>query len=221
MEPLSAGHRDRREHTAAQLALLRAGEQSVRDAFGGILRRMTPGERSVAALPLTRLIFDEERHDAGRAIHAGILPHTNANDARTWRFFRDLESREPSVHLARVATLDASVCQVLASVLRPPTGQYHGESLFELLGAIRPRARARRFRTQVAATHSAAHTPISIATTVNVTMYRAADAVRPAIADRQRSETGQGQASSRTDRIVSYSSSFRIDDPTSRRGIRN
>lgn len=125
------------QHTATLIAMLRAGEQSAFAAFGGILLRLSPGEHGLAAPHLAQLIADEERHERALAVHADRLPGVAANDAMTRRFFRSLESREPRIHLARIAALDGCVCQVLASVLAQNSQRPAANSLFDLLSTIR------------------------------------------------------------------------------------
>ena len=122
---------------AALLALLRAGEQSAGAAFDRIAHRLSPGQMVLAAPDLAQLVADERRHDAVLAAHAEVLPVTAVGDAATRRFFRRLESRETCVHLARVATLDACVCQVLSRVLAAPVQEFLNPSLIEALWGIR------------------------------------------------------------------------------------
>jgi hypothetical protein len=124
-------------HVATLLALLRAGEQSAAGAFDRIARRLSAGELQLAAPRLTALIADEQRHDLALAAHCDLLPHVIVGDAMTRRFFRGLESREPSVHLARIAALDSCVCQVLTRVLARGRPRQWGESLMDLLSRIR------------------------------------------------------------------------------------
>lgn len=124
-------------HIASLLALLRSGEQSAASAFGRIAHRLSPGELQLAAPKLTALIADEQRHDEALAAHCDFLPRVAGGDARTRRFFRGLESREATVHLARVGALDACVCQVLTRVLRHSPPEELGEDLVTLLTAIR------------------------------------------------------------------------------------
>ncbi len=133
-------------HVATLLALLRAGEQSAASAFSRIARRLSAGELQLAAPRLTALIADEQRHDLALAAHCDMLPHVIVGDAMTRRFFRKLESREPAVHLARVAALDSCVCQVLTRVLARTTPRQWGESLMDLLSGIR-RDEARHVHT--------------------------------------------------------------------------
>jgi len=124
-------------HVATLLALLRAGEQSAGMAFSRIVGRLSPGELSVAAPQLLNLIKDEERHDAALAGHCATLPGVVFTHPTTRRFFRGLESREPTLHLARIAALDACVCQVLSCVLERADSRELGSSLRHLLTRIR------------------------------------------------------------------------------------
>ena len=124
-------------HLATLLALLRSGEQSAGMAFGRIRQGLSPGLLVVALPTLSHLIDDERRHDESLARHCDGLPYVRVGDAHTRRFFYSLESREPSIHLARVASLDACVCQVLTRVL-VALGEPSGEpSTVTLLSTIR------------------------------------------------------------------------------------
>lgn len=124
-------------HVATLLAFLRAGEQSAASAFNRIARRFSVGELQLASPQLAALISDEQRHDRALATHCATLPHVVVGDATSRRFFRALESRAPTVHLARIAALDACVCHVLTRVLASATPQQLGESLAGLLSRIR------------------------------------------------------------------------------------
>jgi len=124
-------------HVATLLALLRAGEQSAAAAFNRIARRLSAGELSLSLPSLTALIKDEERHDGALATFSSALPPIALGDPATRRFFRRLESREPTVHLARVAALDACVCQVLTRVLACSDERVLDTRLTALLSSIR------------------------------------------------------------------------------------
>jgi hypothetical protein len=124
-------------HVATLLALLRAGEQSAAAAFSRIARRLSAGEISVSLRPLSALIEDEERHDNALATFGSLLPPIALGDPATRRFFRRLESREPTVHLARVAALDACVCQILTRVLAYADQRVLEPRLTALLSGIR------------------------------------------------------------------------------------
>ena len=124
-------------HTATLLALLRAGEQSAACAFGRIVARLSAAEEAMALPDLTTLIRDEKRHDDALAAYCSTLPEIAIGDARTRRFFRGLESREPIVHLARVAALDGCVCRVLTHVLQRAAEEHFEASLVDLLTNIR------------------------------------------------------------------------------------
>lgn len=137
MARTSSAQFDEQRPTATLVALLRAGEQSAAAAFARIARRLTAGEFTLAAAPLALLIADEQRHEEVLAAHAAVLPQVATEDARTRRFFRRMESREPHLHLARVAALDACVCQVLSRVLRPSARQLLNAALGMRLAEIR------------------------------------------------------------------------------------
>jgi len=124
-------------HVATLLALLRAGEQSAAAAFNRIARRLSPGELSLSLSPLSTLIKDEERHDSALATFSSVLPPIALGDSATRGFFRRLESREPTVHLARVAALDACVCQVITRVLACADDRVLDSRLMVLLSNIR------------------------------------------------------------------------------------
>jgi len=124
-------------HVATLLALLRAGEQSAALAFNRIAHRLSAGELALAAPQLIGLIDDEERHDAALVVHCATLPSVIITNSATRRFFRGLESREATVHLARIAALDACVCQVLSRLLARADPQPLGEPLRSLLARIR------------------------------------------------------------------------------------
>ena len=113
---------------ATLLALLRSGEQSAGLAFGRIRQGLSPGLLALASPVLNDLIADERRHDQMLEQLCAHLPYVRVCDAQTRRFFHGLESREPRIHLARVASLDACVCQVLTRALALP-GIPQGEPL--------------------------------------------------------------------------------------------
>lgn len=137
MERSSSGYVRDCHPTATLLALLRAGEQSAAAAFERIARRLSAGERSLAAAQLAHLIDDERLHDEALAAQAAALPQVAVGDAATRRFFRRLESREPHIHLARVAALDGCVCQVLGRILRSSARQHLDAALGRVLAGIR------------------------------------------------------------------------------------
>lgn len=121
---------------ASCLAMMRAGEQSAAEAFAGIVARLTRGEHARAAGVLAPLIADEQRHDALLAFQAAALPVVRVDyDAR--RFFRGLHTREPGVHLARIAALDACACRVLSRMLAPVVRAHLHRDLVSTLISIR------------------------------------------------------------------------------------
>ena len=122
--------------TASFLALMRAGEQSAAQAFARIMTRLSPGEYAYAAGPVTALIEDETRHDVLLSDCAAGLPFVSTDyDAR--HFFRRLETREPGVHLARIAALDACSCQILSRMLAPAPRSLLSPGLADTLASIR------------------------------------------------------------------------------------
>jgi len=145
--PIAGDHRARAEAAAQLLGLLRAGELSAEAAFGRITRRLPPAaaERMGGTLQLIRA--DEARH--GRMLteaadHSGLVPAPPAAAAR--RFFAILESRDPSVHVGRIAALDACVCQILSRVLAADRGSMLPPPVFATLESIR-RDEGRHVRT--------------------------------------------------------------------------
>lgn len=104
------------EAIARLLGLLRTGEQSAEVAF----RRMSasPAVEGTVRTTLLSIAADEARHDrllatGSAATGVAAIPPERA----VRRFFARLQSRELGTHLARVAGLDACVCQVLACVV--------------------------------------------------------------------------------------------------------
>jgi len=103
---------------ACLVELLRAGEQSAEQAFGRIAGRLSATQFAYALPSLRAIAADEVRHDrllarAARATGAewfGLPPGVR-------RFFMRLESRDPRIHLSRIASLDGAVCQLLSALL--------------------------------------------------------------------------------------------------------
>jgi hypothetical protein len=115
---------------------MRAGEQSAAQAFARIMTRLSPGEYAHAAGAVTALIEDEMRHDIQLSESAAGLPFVST-DFGARHFFRRLETREPGVHLARIAALDACSCQVLSRMLAPATRSLLPPRLVNTLASIR------------------------------------------------------------------------------------
>lgn len=102
---------------ATLLGFLLCGEESATHAFGGSLLR-TSADAERAALVA---IADDE------AVHACLIDQwlTNLPDASSdldlvasRRFFMRLQSRDRTLHFARIAALDASVCRMLSQLIR-------------------------------------------------------------------------------------------------------
>lgn len=105
---------------------MRAGEQSAQIAFGRLLRRLPPGSAEQLQSALLAIGADEARHDQWLQVAgdlAGVVHLRPPVSVR--RFFLRLESREFAIHLARVASLDACVCQTLAAVLNAKPRRLH------------------------------------------------------------------------------------------------
>ena len=73
------------------------------------MSRLSRGEYAYAAGSVAALIEDEQRHDVQLSQAATGLPLVST-DFGARHFFRRLEAREPGVHLARIAALDACSC---------------------------------------------------------------------------------------------------------------
>jgi hypothetical protein len=82
------------------------------------------------------LIEDEIRHDALLSECAAALPEVRT-DVGAKHFFRRLETREPAVHLARIAALDACSCQIMSRMLAPIPRSFLSPSLTHALVSIR------------------------------------------------------------------------------------
>ena len=121
---------------ASCLAMMRAGEQSAAGAFARIMASLTRGEHARAAEVLAPLIADEQRHDSLLAFHAAALPVVPV-DQEARQFFRRLETREPGVHLARIAALDACACQIIGRMLIPVPRAHLRSDLVNALISIR------------------------------------------------------------------------------------
>ncbi|HEX3396732.1 MAG TPA: hypothetical protein VHS76_08515 [Steroidobacteraceae bacterium] len=100
------------------------------------MTRLSRGEYAYAAGRVAVLIEDERRHDIQLSEAAAGLPLVSA-DFGARHFFRRLETREPGVHLARIAALDACSCQLLSRMLAPAVRSLLPPSLANTLAAIR------------------------------------------------------------------------------------
>ena len=108
----------RGQEIAPLLGLLRMGEQSAEQAFGRISGKLSTTQFAYALPALQAIAADEARHDRLLAVAVTAVGGECCRprpDVR--RFFMRLESRDPASHLARIASLDGAVCQILSSVL--------------------------------------------------------------------------------------------------------
>lgn len=131
---------------AQLLGLLCAGESSATAAIGRIGARLAPAAAARAGGTLAAVAADEARHErllsavSARTCIAPILPGRTAR-----RFFARLESRDPQIHAARVASLDGCVCQILGVVLGASNAGLIPTPVASLLAMIR-RDEARHVR---------------------------------------------------------------------------
>lgn len=108
------------------VGLLRAGEQSANQAFGRIAGRLSATQFAHALPSLRAIAADEACHDRLLARVAGAIDGQWFRvRLRAQRFFMRLESRDPGIHLSRIASLDGAVCQLLSAVLSKGTGTLH------------------------------------------------------------------------------------------------
>ena len=124
--------------TSELLGLLRAGEQSALATFSRIARRITDAAEMRARGIVEGLAGEEAYHDqllSRAATFHGVLTARPAAEVR--QFFLRLESRDLGVHLARVASLDSCVCQVLACVVSGHPGTLLPNRLAHVLQQIR------------------------------------------------------------------------------------
>ena len=111
---------------ACLVGLLRAGEQSAEQAFGRIADRLSATQFAHALPSLRAIAVDEARHDRLLARAAGAIDgEWFGLRPDVQRFFMRLESREPRIHLSRIASLDGAVCQLLSAVLSKGLGTAH------------------------------------------------------------------------------------------------
>jgi hypothetical protein len=116
-------HSNHPDAVACLVGLLRAGEQSAEQAFGRIAGRLSATQFAHALPSLRALAADEARHDRLLARAAGAIDGEWFRvPPRVQRFFMRLESREPRIHLSRIASLDGAVCQLLSAVLSKGLG---------------------------------------------------------------------------------------------------
>jgi hypothetical protein len=119
-------HSDRVHAVACLVGLLRAGEQSAEQAFGRIAGRLSATQFAHALPSLRAIAADEARHDRLLARAAGAIDADSFGlRPGVQRFFMRLESRDPSIHLSRIASLDGAVCQLLSAVLSKGLGMAH------------------------------------------------------------------------------------------------
>ena len=122
---------------ACLVGLLRAGEQSAKQAFGRIAGRLSATQFAHALPSLRAIAADEARHDRLLARAAGAIDGEGFGlRPGVQRFFMRLESRDPGIHLSRIASLDGAVCQVLSAVLSNRLGTAHTTLPYPVLATL-------------------------------------------------------------------------------------
>ena len=122
--------------TDALIGLLRLGEHLAEGAFDRIARAFTgtPLQRYQATLAC--IADDESRHD--RWLSNLTREHAPTRmDRKARRFFVALRDSDPGIHLARIASLDGCVCQIVTRVVGGPATKLLPQPLVEVLKAIR------------------------------------------------------------------------------------
>jgi hypothetical protein len=105
------------------MPLLLCGEESAEFVFAAAVPELLEHVDPALPIELARIADDERRHGMYLSALRSRLPPPADRDAtrQATRFLRKLATTDLGLHLARVAALDASFCQVLAEVCRPGT----------------------------------------------------------------------------------------------------
>lgn len=103
------------------LPVLLCGEESATLAFEGL----AAAADSNSAKALARIAEEERGHDALLSGIRDRLP--GAQDivlarVRARHFYRRLQERDPTRHLARITALDSAVCTIISALVRPGRG---------------------------------------------------------------------------------------------------
>lgn len=122
--------------TQVLLALLRLGEQSAAIAFERLSRSATLRPSDPYRNLLARVAIDEQRHDNELARFTGpAIKLRLRGPAR--RFFIGLRDHDIRVHLARIAAVDGSVCQIITQILARGMRDASATALRKTLDGIR------------------------------------------------------------------------------------
>lgn len=121
------------------MPLLLCGEESAEFVFAAAVPELPKRVDPVLPIELARIADDERRHGMYlSALRSRLPPPVDRGATRqATRFLRKLATTDLGVHLARVAALDASFCQVLAEICRPGTEIVAVPELAELFRRIR------------------------------------------------------------------------------------
>jgi hypothetical protein len=103
------------------MPLLLCGEESAEFVFANAIPELPQHLDPVLPVELAHIADDERRHGMYlSALRSRLPPPADRGATRqATRFLRKLATTDLGLHLARVAALDASFCQVLAEVCRP------------------------------------------------------------------------------------------------------
>lgn len=121
------------------MPLLLCGEESAEFVFAAAVPELPAHVDPVLTIELARIADDERRHGIYlTALRSRLPPPADRNATRqATRFLRKLATSDLGLHLARVAALDASFCQVLAEICRPGTEIAAVPELVDLFRRIR------------------------------------------------------------------------------------
>lgn len=121
------------------MPLLLCGEESAEFVFAAAVPHLPEHVDPALAVELARIADDERRHGMYlSALRSRLPPPADPGATRqATRFLRKLATTDLGMHLARVAALDASFCQVLAEICRPGTEIAAVPELVDLFRRIR------------------------------------------------------------------------------------
>ncbi len=122
---------------ASLLPLLGCGEEAAALAFDGLA---AVAGNDLTGYALNAIAAEERIHDALLRGLLEALPHVSmpADVRRTTRRFHvELGRGGPTLHLARIAAIDAGVCTILSRLLRPGTPLSRERHIYTTLNRIR------------------------------------------------------------------------------------
>ena len=98
------------------IGLLRLGEHLAEGAFDRISRALSGTPMRGYQPALEYIAADESRHDQWLSNFTD-KPAETRMDRKARRFFLALRDSDPCIHLARIASLDGCVCQIVTRVV--------------------------------------------------------------------------------------------------------